>query len=320
MVQKSRPTHFAFLLMEDFTHLAFSCAVEPLRIANYVAGASLYRWSVLSPDGERATCSNGTVTLVDHGLGPLEKVDYLIVVSGMNVPDHVTPDILSFLRHARAHGTRIGAVCSGAYVLARAGFLRGQDAALHWAWHPLFAEEFPEVGLRKSVFVDEGPFITASGGTAAADLMLHLIAMEQGRDLAVEVSDQMVYNAVRDGEAEQRLSLQSRHGIRSGHLIKAIRIIEENIETPLTPSEIAEELGISTRQLERLFGKYIKASPKRYMMNLRLQKARTLIQQTDQSVAEIAMACGFSSASHFAKAYSAQYGATPTRHRGVFGL
>ena len=318
MPTKGRPTHFAFLLLEEFTHLAFSCAVEPLRIANHVSVEELYTWSLLSPDGEKATCSNGAVTLVEGGLSPLERADYLFVISGMNVPDHVTPDILRFLRRERAHGTRIGAICSAAYVLAKAGFLDGQDAALHWAWHELFEEEFPRVGLRKSVFVAEGEFFTASGGTAAADMMLHFIALEHGRDLAIEVSDQMVYNAVREGAAEQRLSLQSRHGIRSEHLINAIRKIEDNIETPMAPSEISEELGISTRQLERLFEKYLKTSPKRFIMNIRLQKARALIQQTDNPVSDIAMACGFSSTSHFSKVYSAQFGASPLRHRGLF--
>ncbi len=318
MTAADRPTHIAFVLLEEFTHLAFSCAIEPLRIANHVSERPLYVWTLLSADGKQVACSNGSVTLVDAGFDPLEKVDHLFVVSGLNVPDYVMPDLLHFLRRERAHGTRIGAICSGAYVLARAGFLDDHDAALHWAWHELFEEEFPRVGLRKSVFVADDEFWTASGGTAAADMMLHLIAQEHGRDLAIETSDQMVYNSVREGAAEQRLSLQSRHGIRSEHLIRAIRMIEDGLEAPLSPSVIAEDLGISTRQLERLFGKYLRTSPKRFIMDMRLQKARALIQQTDNPVSDIAMACGFSSTSHFSKVYSAQFGSSPLRHRGLF--
>lgn len=316
--QTQAPVRFVFLLLEDFTHLAFSCAIEPLRIANYVSGADLYRWHLISPDGKQAVCSNGTVTLVNAGLERLRRGDRLVVVSGLNVPDHVTPEVLSFLRRERAHGTAISAICSGAYVLAKAGFLDEREAAIHWAWHELVEQDFPRVLLRRSVFVDDTDFPTASGGTAAADLMLHLIAQQHGRDLAIATSDQMVYNAVREGEAEQRLSLQSRHGIRSKHLIRAIRIIEDNVETPLTPSEIAIELKISTRQLERLFGKYLNTTPKRFMMDVRLQRARTLIQQTDATISEIAMACGFTSTSHFSKVFSAQFGVTPRGHRGVF--
>ena len=318
MAAADRPTHIAFVLLEEFTHLAFSCAIEPLRIANHVSERRLYCWTLLSADGQQAVCSNGSVTLVDGGLSRLHGVDHLFVVSGLNVPEYATRELLRFLRRERAHGTRIGAICSGAFVLAKAGFLDDHDAALHWAWHDLFEEEFPRVGLRKSVFVADGEFLTASGGTAAADMMLHIISQDYGRELALQTSDQMVYNAVRDSAADQRLSLQSRHGIRSEHLIRAIRMIEDSLDAPLSPSEIAQDLGISTRQLERLFGKYLHTSPKRFIMNMRLQKARTLIQQTENPVSNIAMACGFSSTSHFSKAYSAQFGFSPLRHRGLF--
>lgn len=317
MPPSSAPTHFVFLLMEDYTHLAFSCAIEPLRIANLVSGEELYRWTLISPDGRTARCSHGSTVSVQAGLEPLHRDDFLMVISGLNVQDHISPDILKFLRRCRAHGTQIGALCSGAYVLAQTGFLDGEDAAIHWAYHELFAEKFPAIKLKKSVFVADARHVTASGGAAAADLMLHLISRDHGRDLAIEVADQMVYNAVREGDAEQRLSLQSRHNLRNGHLIRAIRLIEASIETPLSPTEVAAHLGISTRQLERLFMRYMKTTPKRFIMEMRLQRARILIQQTDDSISEIAMACGFNSTSHFSKVYRAQYGSTPIGDRRV---
>src|SRR5690606_28775592 len=215
-------THFAFLLLPDFSHLAFSCAIEPLRIANLVSGRPLYRWSLLSPDGRSATCSNGTVTLVHGGLEPV-KADRLFLISGIGVQSHATPEVLAFLRREKARGTALGAICSAAYVLARAGMLEGMEAAIHWDYHDSFAEEFPGVRLVPSVFCDRR-IITASGGTAAADLMLHLIGRQHGADLATAVADQMCYNAVREGTAPQRVSLQSRHGMRNAHLVRAIKI------------------------------------------------------------------------------------------------
>lgn len=312
---RATPINTAFLLVESFTHLALSCALEPLRIANFVAGETLYTWTLLSEHGSHARCSNGVVTLVDSGLEPLARDTRLIVVSGLRVQEHVTPGLLSYLRRTRAHGTRIGAICSGSYVLARAGFLDGQDAAIHWAFHDLFDEKFPDVRLRRSVFVADQRHVTASGGAAAADLMLHLIAQEQGIELATAVADQMVYNAPREGTSAQRLSVQSRHGMRNPRLVQALRIIEDHVDCPLTPAEIAEELGISTRQLERLFGKYLKTSPKRYIMEARLQRAWALLSQTEDSVSEIAMACGFNSTSHFTKVYRAHFGRAPLAHR-----
>ncbi len=311
----SHTQHFCFLLVEDFSHLAFSCAVEPLRIANLVSGQELYRWSFASEQGGQAVCSNGSVTLVHSDFNDLPKCDQLFVLSGIHMRDHVTRPLLAALRRAKVHGTPIGALCSGAWVLAEAGFLDGMQAAIHWEYHDAFMEAFPEVNLVRSVFVADEKHVTASGGTATADLMLHLIEREHGHDLSVAVADQMVYNAVRNATAEQRVSLQSRNGMRNAHLTKAIQIMSERIANPVSPSVIAEQIGISTRQLERLFGKYLNASPKKYFMELRLEKARNLLIQTESSVTDVAFACGFESAGHFSRVYRATYGVTPMLQR-----
>lgn len=189
------------------------------------------------------------------------------------------------------------------------------ETAVHWAYHDLFAEEFPEIRLVRNVLVAKRKIITASGGTAAADLMLHLIGKQHGNDLAVEVADQMVYNAVREDTAAQRVSRQSRHGMRNAHLMRAIERMKETIEDPSSLSLIAEELGISTRQLERLFGRYLNSTPKHYFMEMRLHRAQNLLVQTEQSITEIAMACGFRSTSHFSKVFRGHFGKSPISHR-----
>lgn len=314
---RTRTRHFVFLLIDNFSHLAFSCAIEPLRIANQLARRPFYRWTLASPDGVSAVCSNRSATLVDMGLEHLRHVDRLLVISGDEVQRAATPDILTYLRRERAAGTPIGAVCSGAYILARAGFLDGMEAAIHWKFHDLLAETFPEVRLVRGVFVSSEKFITCAGGTAAADLMLHLIAAEHGPALATAVADQMVYNAVREGTAAQRVSLQSRLGMRDPRLVRAVRLIEENIEEPLTPGEIARELGISLRQLERLFMRHLDTSPKRFILETRLDRARNLLVQTDRSITEVAIASGFRSPSHFSKVYRARYGIAPVSQRST---
>jgi AraC family transcriptional regulator, glycine betaine-responsive activator len=312
-------SHFVFFLLPDFSHLAFSCALEPLRIANLVSGKPLYRWTLTSEDGKTATCSNGSVTLVHGGTEPIKHVDRLFLISGIDVQRHVSPQALSYLRRERAAGTPLGAICSGAYVLAKAGFLEGIETAVHWAYHDLFAEEFPEVKLVRNVFVAKQKIITASGGTAAADLMLHLIGEEHGADIATEVADQMVYNAVREGTAAQRVSLQSRHGMRNAHLMRAIGLMEASIEAPISQIRIAETLGLSTRQLERLFMRYLNSTPKHYFMEMRLNRAQNLLVQTEQSITDVAMACGFQSTSHFSKVFRGHFGRSPLNHRTTMG-
>jgi len=310
------PQHFTFVLVEEFSHLAFSCAVEPLRIANLLSGETLYRWSFASEDGARATCSNGSVTLVHHGLDTLPKCDRLFLLSGINMRTHLTKPLQTMLRREARHGTPIGALCSGAWILAEDGFLNGMKAAIHWEFHDSFMERFPEVNLVRNVFVADERHLTASGGTATADLMLHLIERDHGADLSMAVADQMVYSAAREATAAQRVSLQSRNGIRNVHLTRAIQRMRETIENPLSPAQIATEIGISTRQLERLFGKFLNTSPKKYFMELRLERARHLLIQTEASVIEIALACGFESSGHFSRVYRAAYGVAPMQQRG----
>ena len=307
------PQHFAFVLVEDHTHLALANAIEPLRIANLVSGKTLYRWSLISENGETARASNGTVTLVDQGFDHIPDCARLFVLSGIDVRKHSTRPLLAYLRKARAMGRPLGALCSGSYTMARAGLLDGMRAAIHWDFHDAFLEEFPDVALVRSVFVDDEPVVTASGGSATADLMLALIARSHSEDLSIEVADQMVYNTVRDSSAEQRVSVQARTGQRSPKLTQAVAIMRNSIEHPPSVAEIAAEVGLSTRQLERLFGKYLNSSPRKYLLELRLDRAQRLLLQTEMSVVEVALACGFENPGHFSRVYRATFRESPSR-------
>ena len=316
-LEMSAPQHIVFALVEDFTHMAFACAVDPLRIANLISGKPLYRWSLASLDGEFATSSDDTKIGVQYRFDAMPECDRLFVMSGIGMQSKDHSVLLSALRRKdRLSKTRIGALCSGSWVLASGGFLNGQDASIHWEYHDSFMEKFPEVNLLRNVFVADSKNPTASGGTATADLMLHLISEDHGHDLSVAVADQMVYNAVREATAAQKVSLQSRNGMRNPHLASAIARMEAQLEHPVSPSTIARDLGISTRQLERLFGRYLNASPKKYYMEMRLERARHLLVQTEMSIVDVALACGFESAGHFSRVYRTAFGCTPMMQRG----
>lgn len=275
----------------------------------------MYRWSFLSETGAPAEASNGSLTVVHHGFDDIPACDRMFVLSGVGVKSHCSRALLATLRRLRARGVALGALCSGAWVLAEAGFLDGSKAALHWEFHDSFMEAFPDVALMHSVFVADEPIVTASGGSATADLMLHLIGAAHGADLAVAVSDQMVYNAVREASAEQRVSLQSRQGMRNPRLAKAIALMHATLEEPMSAASIAAQIGLSSRQLERLFGKFLNTTPKKYYMELRLERARLLLLQTEMSVGEVAYGCGFESPGHFARVYKTAYGVSPVMQR-----
>ncbi|GHC43791.1 GlxA family transcriptional regulator [Neogemmobacter tilapiae] len=319
--EESHPRRFVFLLLDKFTLLSFSSAIEPLRIANYVAGERLYSWALAGEPGKGglAHSSNGASFTLDMGLEEVNRDDTVLVCGGLDAPQAATRGVVGWLRREARRGAIMGGLCTGAWALAKAGLLDGKKATIHWENQDGFAEDFDEVKLQKSVFVIDGNRMTSAGGTASLDLMLKLIAADHGEDLANTVADQLIYSSIRTDQDSQRLSIPTRIGVRHPKLSQVIQMMEAHIEDPISPSDLAEEVGMSTRQLERLFRRYLNRSPKRYYMEIRLQKARNLLMQTDMSVINVALVCGFASPSHFSKCYRSQYNTTPYRERGSQG-
>jgi len=311
-----RPRRFVFVLMDKFTMLCFSAALESLRIANRMSGKELYSWVLVGEGGDYVTCSAGTSFRLDLDLNDLQRDDTILLCGGIDVQHATTKKLLGWLRRESRKGLMVGGLCTAAYVLAKAGLLDGKKATIHWENSDSFTEEFDEVELTKSVFVLDGKRMTTAGGTSSIDLMLKLIANDHGEDLANAVADQLIYSSIRTDQDSQRLSVPTRIGVRHPKLSTVIQMMEANIEEPISPSILAKDVGMSTRQLERLFRRYLNRSPKRYYMELRLQKARNLLMQTDMSVINVALACGFASPSHFSKCYRAHYDTTPYRERG----
>ncbi|EBA10962.1 transcriptional regulator, AraC family protein [Roseobacter sp. CCS2] len=313
---EGKPRRFVFVLMENFTMLCFAAAVESLRIANRTAGKPLYSWTIMSENGVEASCSNGCVFRVDSDLSELDRDDTIMLCGGVDVQQATTKRILNWVRRESRRGVTIAGLCTAGYTMARAGLLDGKKATIHWENQDSFSEEFEEVELTKSVFVVDGNRITTAGGTASIDLMIKLIADDHGEDLANAVADILIYSSIRTDQDTQRLSIPTRIGVRHPKLSRVIQMMEQNIEDPISPAVLAKEVGMSTRQLERLFRRYLSRSPKRYYMELRLQKARNLLMQTDMTVINVALACGFASPSHFSKCYRSHYDTTPYRERG----
>ena len=312
----AKPRRFIFVLLDNFTMLCFSCALESLRIANRMAGRELYQWHLVGEGGEEVRCSSGTGFRLDGDLTEMNRDDTILLCGGIDVQAASSKRVLNWLRREARRGPVIGGLCTAGYTLAKAGLLDGKKATIHWENQDSFTEEFDEVELTKSVFVVDGNRITTAGGTASIDLMLKMIAEDHGEELANLVADQLIYTSIRTDQDTQRLSVPTRIGVRHPKLSQVIQKMEQNIEEPISPSILAKEVSMSTRQLERLFRRYLNRSPKRYYMELRLQKARNLLLQTDMSVINVALACGFASPSHFSKCYRSHYDTTPYRERG----
>ena len=315
-IEVKSPRKFVFVLMEHFTLLSFSSALDALRIANRMSGKKLYDWTFIGESEEFVSCSAGTQFKLDNPLIELHRDDTILLCGGTAIQASTTKKLIGWLRREARRGLVIGGLCTAAYPMAKAGLLDEKKATIHWENQDSFSEEFLEVELTKTVFVCDGNRYTTAGGTSSIDLLLKIIADDHGEELANAVADQMIYSSIRTDQDTQRLSVPTRIGVRHPKLSKVIQMMEINIEEPISPSVLAKDVGMSTRQLERLFRRYLDRSPKRYYMELRLQKARNLLMQTDMSVINVALACGFASPSHFSKCYRAHYDTTPYRERG----
>ncbi len=193
--------------------------------------------------------------------------------------------------------------------------LDGVECTIHWESLPGFVEEFPEIPVTSDLFEVSQNRFTCSGGTAALDMMLYLIALKHGNALATKVSEQCLVDRMRNPQDRQRMPLRVRLGVHHPKLITAIEMMEANLEEPLSQEMLAKYVGLSQRQLERLFNKHLGRTPTQYYLDLRLERARHLLYQTDMPIISVALACGFVSASHFSKCYRQMYGRPPGAER-----
>ncbi|WP_245414890.1 GlxA family transcriptional regulator [Aureimonas flava] len=295
--------------------IAFTAALEPLRLANRAAGAPLYDWRLFSADGAGAEASNGVRVCADGAFRDAPGLDAVVVCAGVDVHlvDH--HDLLSALRRLCKSGTAVGAVCTGAYVLARAGLLDGYRCTIHWENRPGLTAGFPDLEVGDELFEIDRDRFTCAGGVAAADMMLSLIRKDHGEALARAVAEQLIHQRIREPGERQRPDLGKRPGTAHPKLQRVLEMMEASIGRPLSIEEFAGSVALSPRQLERLFIEHLGVPPNRHYVNIRLEHARHLLRQTRMSVLDVAMTSGFNSASYFSQSYLERFGHSPRAER-----
>ncbi|MGN6468461.1 MAG: GlxA family transcriptional regulator [Rhizobiaceae bacterium] len=311
-----------FFLVRDFTMVAFATALEPLRIANRMLGYEAYQWRLASVDGKPVAASNGVLCAVNTSLDDerrkmsgQERPSMVVVCSGINVETAGSKTIYGWLREEYNRGVAIGGLCTGAYILAAAGLLSNKRCAIHWENLPGFSEAFPKANVFADLFEVDQNIYTCAGGTAALDLMLKLIGDDFDDNLVNRVCEQVLTDRVRSPTDRQRLPLRARLGVQNSKVLTIIELMEANLSEPLSLIEIADHVGLSRRQIERLFRQEMGRSPARYYLEIRLDRARHLLIQSSLPVVEVAVACGFVSASHFSKCYRELYARSPQQER-----
>lgn len=319
VVAASAPEDIYFLLLPEFSVMGFVSALEPLRVANRFRGP-LYRWHILSADGGPVTASNGMSLNAEGALETLASAPTLFIVGGFNPLDHYSPALGNWLRKLDRAGTVLGAIDTGSFLLAEAGLLQRQKLTLHWEAISAFIERYPALSasVTQELFEIDGQRITCAGGTASIDMMLALIGRKHGYALATAVSEQFVLGRIRNPSDHQRMQIAARYGIHNKKTIQVISEMERHMEEPLSTDALASTIGVTRRQLERLFCAHLKDTPSHFYLCLRLDRARQLLQQTEMRIIEVSVACGFESPSYFSRAYRTRFNSPPKQDRVGF--
>ena len=314
-VQKS----VAFLLIQDFSMMSVTAAIEPLRAANRLLRRAFYSWTLLSHDGKPVPASNGILVGVDAGLSEAPATDFLFVCAGLLADPPYRTRLNTALRAALRRKVKLGSLSAGTFILARAGLLDDAECTVHWEFQPAFEQEFPLITCTGALYVIDKERYTCAGGMASMDLMLFLIEQDHGPALSRAVGNQFQIDRIRTGGVTQRSGQMGRMDTLPTQLQSAVNRMLLNLEEPLSTQELAASLSISVRNMERLFHRHMKTSPARFYMILRLERARDLLVHSNLSILEIAVATGFSSSSYFAACYVHHYGERPSLQRTRHG-
>jgi transcriptional regulator GlxA family with amidase domain len=305
-----------FLLIDGFALMSYAAVVEPLRAANMLLGNDHYELRQIPATGTFARSSSGATIAATELPGERRDYDLVLVIAGGEPASFRDDRVFHWLHRLARHGVRLGGVSGGPVILATAGLMADRRMTVHWEHAEALAEISPNLMIERSLYVMDRDRITCAGGIAPLDLMHALLVEHHGPDFARRISDWYMHTEVRPAGGPQRAGLALRYGVNSPALITAIEAMENHIADPLALSHLAQICGLSSRQLNRLFHDHLGESTMHFYRSLRLEKARTLIQQSPLTMTEIALATGFATSSHFSSAYREHFGDRPGSLRG----
>lgn len=308
----------AFILLEHFSMMAFTGAVDALVTTNLMKASTVYEVLVVGAEPKATVSDLGIEVATEFSLEDFDTeslhVDVLIVCGGLRVQPKSTPLLRSRLRSADSQGVLLGGLWNGAYFLADAGLLSGYQCAYHPDGRAMMAEQFWDVTITNRSFIVDRNRLSCAGASSSLSMMLEVVRADCGNAVVGAVEEMLSCDKGIDLPDISTLHVDQNHTLPEKLKI-SLQLMKNNIEEPLSISEIANWVNISRRQLERMFCTYVSASPSRYYMELRLTRARQLLQQTNKPVAEVAVATGFVSISHFRSCFYQLFEATPGQFR-----
>ncbi len=312
MVKNStKPFQVGFMLLDGFALMSYSSAEEPLRAANLL-NPSAYDVSHLCVGSDGARSSSGAFVPATPFTETARAFDLILVVAGGDPFGFVHPELLKWLRYQASQGVLIGGVSGGPVILSMADLMSGYRMTLHWEHAQALSEVSPQLLIERSLYVIDRNRLTCAGGTAALDMMHALITQHHGADFARKVSDWFLHTTVRLSNAPQRSGLAERYRTHNQSILAVIETMENHVAEPLALNQLAAVVGLSARQLNRLFKQKLGVSTIAFYRHLRLDKAENLLLQSQLSVTDIALAAGFVSTAHFSSTFKSRYGVAPS--------
>ncbi|WP_312265542.1 GlxA family transcriptional regulator [Neisseria sp.] len=315
MTMPATKHQIGFVLLEGFSMIAFSNAIEAFRMANYVSNQDLYHFPVTGLTGAHTSASNHISVNHTAQMSDLLRCDLIFVCGGFDLNKLKNSGLRTWLQRYAQKGAALGGVCTGAFALADAGLLNDYRASIHWENMLAAKETFPQTQFNTSIYTIDRNRYTCSGGTAALDLCINIIRLNYERKLSESVAEQFTLSTLRGEDEPQHIPLSAQLNSGYNYVVEALVLMDKNLEEPLPIHEIAQLLGISVRQLERWFNSYFNKPPQLYYIEVRLLHAKRLLKQTNKSIMDVALACGFSNPSSFSKAYRSQFSLTPSQTR-----
>ena len=307
-----------FILLDQFTLAGFAGFVDALRLAADTGGGSRQihaSWNIMTENGASCRSSCGaTVSENDPFIDP-KHFDYIAVCGGNGYQSELThsPGLISYLKKAATLSVRLIGVCTGTFALAKAGLIEERTVCVNWNVVDKFRQIFPTLKTRTDMlFIDEGDLITCAGSTAAIDLGLYLISRHCGNDKARQAKRHMILQSSRSAKVPQPYFENDLTTSTDYRIQQAVHFMAQSIDSPPSIDATARYIGMSARQLERLFRKEEGITPKSIQLQLRLRYGQWLLLNSKQSIMEIAFDCGFSDAAHFSREFKIFFKTRPS--------
>ena len=281
-------------------------------------GDPWYRLFICGDTSAPVTADTGFQILVPHGLETLAEVDTVIVTPTYR-PEEVAESVFAALRQAHARGCRILSLCTGAFVLARAGLLDGRRAATHWTECDELARRYPLVSVDAGVlYVDEGDILTGAGSAASIDLFLHIVRQDYGSDVATQLARQLVVPPQRDGGQAQFIEQPLPELDDANLFADTVTWVQEHLDDPVTVEDLAQRSAMSPRTFARRFQAATGTTPYQWLLRQRVHLAQRLLETSDLSVETVAERSGFCTAGNLRKHFGRVVHTSPQAYRRAF--